>query len=39
LAVWPLVVVSSDREVAAAAAAAGARPMPSPALLRRLERG
>lgn len=35
----PLVVVSSDREVAAAAAAAGARPMPSPALLRRLERG
>lgn len=35
----PLVVVSSDREVAAAAAAAGAHPVPSPALLRRLERG
>lgn len=35
----PLVVVSSDGEVAAAAAAAGARAVPSTALLRLLERG
>lgn len=34
----PLVVVSSDREVADGVAAAGARPVPSVLLLRRLER-